>query len=188
MNIQNKHIVNHCIEGRCSQCGECCADFLPLTFKEVQILKKYIEENNVELTDWDFINPVTQKHETHLLCPLLDKDTKLCKAYTARPNICKTFKCCKNPKIVIKERDAIARASKYNTMDKHSGHITNVYSIYELLTGNKDKTIQLILNLAKSQHTSEIDLDKVTFLIQNVFNRPDISKDDILIYLKKEGR
>lgn len=187
MNIFDKKITNNCISGKCTKCGQCCTDFIPLKLKEVDTLKKYIAEHNIELTDWTEFNPTTGMYDIKMFCPLLEKGTNLCKAYEVRPNICKTFKCCKNPQIVYKERDAIAKSSKYNTLDKHSGYLTNVYSLYELLTGDKTKTIELLVSIAHKE--DKVSLEKLHQLLK-LFNREDITDEDILASVKtkkKEG-
>lgn len=40
---QNERYVNSCIDGKCSCCGECCTDLLPLTDAELKRLKNYLQ-------------------------------------------------------------------------------------------------------------------------------------------------
>lgn len=181
-----KKIVNNCINGTCSHCGECCTDFIPLTQKEYTILKNYIKEHNIELTNWDIYNAMTQKTDVHVLCPFLDKDTKLCKVYEVRPKICRTFKCCKKADVLFKERDTILKSAKYNKMS-NTGHLTNVYSLYELFGTGKEKgrTISLLANIIASDHDHKVSIESLLKVFK-AFGREDLTTNDIFIYLNKE--
>ena len=35
-------------DGKCSNCGQCCSDLLPLSEKEVRAIKKYISEHHIK--------------------------------------------------------------------------------------------------------------------------------------------
>lgn len=76
---------------KCSKCGECCSNFLPVTQKEVDIIQKYVIENNIK----------PQKNmlvmEQKMMCPYFSG--KECLIYEVRPKICKMFYCYKNPTI-----------------------------------------------------------------------------------------
>lgn len=65
-------------------CGECCSRFLPLSKRELRVLTTYITTHNITLTP--------ERADIDLLCPLLDEN-KLCKAYEARPFICRIYNC-----------------------------------------------------------------------------------------------
>ena len=34
--------------GECSNCGQCCSRFLPISAKEVKTIKRYIQKNHIE--------------------------------------------------------------------------------------------------------------------------------------------
>lgn len=38
---------NHCIDGKCIHCGECCADLLPLTPGELEIIRRYVKKHKI---------------------------------------------------------------------------------------------------------------------------------------------
>ena len=41
-------VVDLTVDGRCSNCGECCSNFLPINYQEVVRIKKYIKEKNIQ--------------------------------------------------------------------------------------------------------------------------------------------
>lgn len=81
----NVEIVNNTICGKCSKCGECCSPFLPICQDELNIIQKYIIDNNIK--------PQTQLlvMQNRLACPYYDG--KKCLIYEVRPLICKEFYC-----------------------------------------------------------------------------------------------
>lgn len=68
----------------CKGCGECCSQFLPMTIAEVIRLKSHVKKNGIKAT----YQPI--------LCPFFDADTRLCKVYEVRPQICRTYDCKKH--------------------------------------------------------------------------------------------
>ena len=77
--------------GKCSKCGECCSNFLPVSQNEINRIQKYVIENK--------IRPQTQMlvMKNTLTCPYYDG--KKCLIYEVRPLICKEFYCYKKPDI-----------------------------------------------------------------------------------------
>lgn len=78
--------------GKCTGCGSCCTNFLPMTEKEVSIIRRYIKRNNVK----------EQKHfipssepTVDMTCPFLDdsKSCDKCLIYEVRPRVCRDFIC-----------------------------------------------------------------------------------------------
>ena len=43
----NVKIKDNSICGKCSKCGECCSNFLPVSQSEVDIIQKYVIEHNI---------------------------------------------------------------------------------------------------------------------------------------------
>ncbi len=78
------------VGGECSGCGECCADLLPLTDKEIKHIKAYVkahsipEQNNV---------PVVALGAYDFTCPFRDNKNKCCTIYEIRPLICREYRC-----------------------------------------------------------------------------------------------
>ena len=80
--------------GKCSQCGQCCANFLPMSEKELKIIKRYVKKYHIK----------PQKHfaptiepTLDLTCPLRNDAEQKCMCYEVRPQICRSF-LCSNPK------------------------------------------------------------------------------------------
>ena len=79
--------------GKCSECGGCCSDLLPMTTKEINTIRRYIEKHHIQ----------KQLHGTNVLakptydcqCPFLDltKSKEKCLIYEVRPQICREFVC-----------------------------------------------------------------------------------------------
>lgn len=76
--------------GKCSNCGSCCSDLLPLTRKEVETIKRYIKEHNI-VEQKNF--PVVAQNFMDMTCPFRDEKNKVCTIYEVRPSICKAFLC-----------------------------------------------------------------------------------------------
>lgn len=80
-------------DGKCSGCGKCCSNLLPISSKEVKEIRRYVKKYHIKPYKK---NPPTAKPiEIDMTCPFLDgsKDCKKCMIYTVRPMICRNFKC-----------------------------------------------------------------------------------------------
>lgn len=97
----------NCIDGQCSNCGECCTDMLPLTKGELLRLKDYAAKHHLkqhrQAPFWDL-------KATDLTCPFRNQQTKKCDAYPARPYICRTFICSKTKEDAHRDRDLISES------------------------------------------------------------------------------
>lgn len=80
-------IVDCSINGKCSKCGECCSNFLPVSQNEVDKIQKYVIENKIRPQKQMLVMKNT------LTCPYFDG--KKCLIYEVRPLICKEFYCYK---------------------------------------------------------------------------------------------
>lgn len=78
--------------GKCTQCGECCGNYLPMTAKEVEVIYNYIKVHNI--TDKSKCDLHTE-NSFNLICPFLDtkKEKEKCTIYKVRPEICRKFIC-----------------------------------------------------------------------------------------------
>ena len=92
----NVYVTNNCKNGKCSGCGECCTDFLPLTKHEIKVIEEYlikhpeIKEQYKNLSQ-DFFD---------VRCAFHDENTHRCLIYPVRPDICRTFQCNKCSKVL----------------------------------------------------------------------------------------
>lgn len=88
---KNVQIQDFSICGKCSKCGECCSNFLPVSQTEIDTIQEYVLKNNIK--------PQTQMlvMQNRLSCPYYDGSK--CVIYEVRPLICKEFYCNKKPDI-----------------------------------------------------------------------------------------
>lgn len=83
--------------GKCSRCGQCCSNFIPLTPSEAKNLRELIKEDiEVQIKTDD-------KGRVYMLCPFLlmspDSDETRCSIYENRPSICRIYQCNKTQKV-----------------------------------------------------------------------------------------
>jgi len=106
-------------DGKCSNCGECCSNLLPLTLQEKQRIIKIIKKRNLKPV-CHFKAPLNVNYD--MVCPLLGTDKK-CLIYKDRPQICKTYSCGKSIKNGGMEY--------YNTGSAIQAVITNMRTLFE---------------------------------------------------------
>ena len=79
--------------GKCTQCGNCCGNLLPMTSKEIETIHKYIKKYNIK--EHRHILPLAEP-TIDMTCPFLNdsKPNEKCDIYEVRPHICREFICC----------------------------------------------------------------------------------------------
>ena len=80
------NVTDFTVDGKCSSCGACCSNLLPLSDKEVSDIKKYIKKHHIK----------QQRHNAamyDMTCPFRDEVNKKCLIYPIRPAICRQFMC-----------------------------------------------------------------------------------------------
>ena len=78
-------------DGKCSGCGECCSNFLPISEAEKKRIKDYIKKHNIKA---QVRTSVLETEKTiDLTCPFRDNKNKICTIYEVRPAICRSFLC-----------------------------------------------------------------------------------------------
>ena len=74
-------------DGKCSNCGQCCSNLLPLSEVEIKRIKAYIKKHGIK----------EQRHNAlmavDMTCPFRDERNKKCLIYEIRPAICREFMC-----------------------------------------------------------------------------------------------
>lgn len=80
--------------GKCTQCGECCSNCLPMTKKEISVIKAYIKAHKIkaQIHTMCLREPIID-----MICPFLDmtKNEEKCTIYKVRPQVCRDFICCR---------------------------------------------------------------------------------------------
>lgn len=99
-------------DGKCSQCGQCCANFLPMSEKELKIIKRYVKKHHIK--PQKHLMP-TVEPTLDFTCPLRNDAERKCMCYEVRPQICRSF-LCSNPKNGIRATKQEFHA-KYRVVD-----------------------------------------------------------------------
>lgn len=80
-------VTDFTVNNKCSNCGQCCSNCLPLSETEVKRIKAYIKKHNIK----------EQRHNAmvgvDMTCPFRDEANKKCLIYEIRPAICREFMC-----------------------------------------------------------------------------------------------
>jgi len=104
---------NNCVDGKCSGCGECCADLLPVTPDEIRRIKAYVEKHHItERKDAPFFDP----NAIDLTCPLRNNKEHRCEVYPVRPLICREFICSKSLQQAKHDRDLLHESRSPHSM------------------------------------------------------------------------
>lgn len=102
-------------DGKCSNCGQCCSNILPISDVEILRIKKYIEKHEIaeQILRYPMNQPVL-----NMKCPFRDDSQKKCLIYEVRPAICRDFQCDKPQKKIYADRDLYH--GKYAAVDMRS--------------------------------------------------------------------
>lgn len=104
-----KGIYNFTDKGKCSSCGNCCSNLLPLSKCEIKAIKKYKKKHHIQ----QCIHSETAMLD--FICPFRDNEKKICTIYKVRPLICRDFKCDKPAKDI--EATETFLYGRYDTVD-----------------------------------------------------------------------
>ncbi len=140
--LYNSKITNNCNGKNCSNCGECCTDFLPLTKREAKNIKAYIKKNDVKE------NIYVTEDTFDLRCPFyVDNSDKHCSIYPVRPGICRAFKCCQSAHTIADNKTTFSIEADYNKFYEHSFHKTFV-SLHNLFYNNYKYELEALYHMA----------------------------------------
>lgn len=97
-------------KGKCTQCGACCSNLLPMTDKEITVIRNYIKKHHIKECNHSI--PLA-KPALDMTCPFLDTSnrTEKCTIYSVRPAICKCF-LCSEPKGALKHKELLQEIRK----------------------------------------------------------------------------
>lgn len=103
-------------DGNCSNCGNCCSNFLPMTKADILVIKRFIKRNKIRaITHKDTVLAVKT---IDCMCPFRDEEKNLCTIYPVRPLICRVYQCNKQPVQIAEEMIAEkATPRKFKTYD-----------------------------------------------------------------------
>lgn len=78
--------------GKCTGCGGCCSNILPMTEDEIRTIRNYIKRYSIK--EQKRLLP-TVNPNLDMTCPFLDNSKKCnkCMIYEVRPRVCRDFIC-----------------------------------------------------------------------------------------------
>ena len=82
-------VTDYTVDGRCSGCGACCSDYLPLSIAEIGRIRKYMRKRNLR----EHTASVMAGQSLDMTCPFRDNVKRRCDIYEVRPDICRAFQC-----------------------------------------------------------------------------------------------
>ena len=83
-------VYDFTVDGECSNCGQCCSDFLPMSAHEVARIHAYVKKHNIKPNKHI---PPTMAQVEDFTCPFRNDVERKCDIYPVRPAICRDFKC-----------------------------------------------------------------------------------------------
>ena len=104
--MESVKITDFTVDGKCSGCGQCCSNLLPLSISEVQRIRAYIKKHGIK----------EQRHNAmvgvDMTCPFRDDVNKKCLIYNIRPAICRQFVCNHTKEDIIKAKRAFHNVNR----------------------------------------------------------------------------
>ena len=96
LNNMERGVYDYTNDGKCSGCGNCCSNYLPISTGEIKDIKRYIQKHHIE--EHVRVAPTTEP-TLDMTCPFLDetKEKDKCTIYPVRPQICRIFICNQPP-------------------------------------------------------------------------------------------
>ena len=89
-------VIDFTINSKCSQCGSCCSDYLPLSRWEIERIRTYVQRHKLR----EHIAAVTSGTFLDGTCPFRDNIKRRCDIYEVRPEICRCFKCDQDMRLI----------------------------------------------------------------------------------------
>ncbi len=138
-------VTDNTVAGKCSSCGECCTEFVPLTNNEYKTIKEYLKRHP-EIQNEKHITP----EGMHVLCPFRDRENKVCKIYEVRPFVCRRFICnLPQEQLVINKAFGLTRAH-YNNTD-----LSSIVSFHTLFFGDVEWELEVLYNMFGATSTQD---------------------------------
>lgn len=98
VNYDDVFVTDFTVDGKCSNCGSCCSNLLPLSECEVRRIKEYIKNHHIKEQRHNVIQGVD------MTCPFRDETAQKCLIYKIRPAICRQFMCSHRHEDIAKAR------------------------------------------------------------------------------------
>ena len=90
MSVKLDDAIDLTKNGKCSDCGGCCSNFLPLRKEEVERLKRFVRRKHFK--------PIVRcsvlaGRSIDLMCPFKNDEEQRCEVYDIRPEVCRAYRC-----------------------------------------------------------------------------------------------
>lgn len=85
-----KGVTDFTVDGKCSGCGSCCTNFLPMTGREIKRIRDYIRRAGIK--ECKHYVPAASA-VIDMTCPFRNNMMRRCEIYKVRPAICRSFQC-----------------------------------------------------------------------------------------------
>lgn len=102
--METVHLTDFTKDGKCSGCGNCCSNALPMSDVDIIRIKAYIIAHNI--TERRNHPPYAVAPEFDMTCPFRDNSERKCTIYPVRPEICRLF-ICNNQKDAEKNKNRL---------------------------------------------------------------------------------
>lgn len=100
----NAGVFDFTDNGKCTNCGQCCGNYLPVSDSDVKKIKQYISKHRIVE---QVRNYPTAYKTVDFQCPFRDELNKKCTIYPVRPLICRDFKCDKPSKQIAADKELL---------------------------------------------------------------------------------
>lgn len=82
-------VLDFTVDGKCSGCGQCCSNYLPVGQGEVDKIRKYIKKHGIK----EIKRASPSMGMVDMVCPFRSDIERKCLIYPVRPAICRDFQC-----------------------------------------------------------------------------------------------
>ena len=166
--LNNNKVENFTCNGKCSGCGNCCTDFLPMSRADEKRIKDYLKLHP-EIKEQIHLD---SDNNMHIKCAFRDEVNNKCLIYPVRPQICRKFLCCQKLDTIIKTRDSIQANCFYNRLDFKTMQMSNMISTHALFFDNYQWELDFVYNVCK------YDFNKVKKLLKHFHIHYNFIKED----------
>ena len=104
-------VMDFTVDGKCSGCGQCCSNYLPVGKHEVENIRRYIKKHGIK--EIKRFGP--QRDMIDMVCPFRSDIEGKCLIYPVRPAICRDFQCDKPRKNI--EADKAMYHGKFSVVN-----------------------------------------------------------------------
>ena len=130
-------VYDFTVDGKCSGCGNCCSNFLPISKKEIENIRRYIKKHHIREEIRRF---PTVEQTVDMVCPFRSESEKKCTIYSVRPAICRDFQCDKPKKDIWADKKLYC--GRYDVVDVREtffGHGCGLFALLgQMMEGGTD--------------------------------------------------